>query len=182
MASPSARTPVSLSLAMSHSTADLPSLRSAPSSSASALAIPTASPSPFLLTLQIVRLVNTFRKRAKTRVQARRPKKASSAKVRRDFCQEVEREAFEEIDRYLGRRSHHRSLRKGQNVVKHTPSPRPTVEATSNRKNGIDWYVNPIMQLHTLTCMLELYITPLPNGERTLAIARANRHQALTRA
>ncbi|KAK5124707.1 hypothetical protein LTR85_001420 [Meristemomyces frigidus] len=139
MASPS-HTQAPLSLETSHSFDHRTPSRSALSSSASALASPTSSPSPFLLTLQIVRLVNTFRKRVKTRVQARRPKKATSAKVRQDFCQEVERQAFEEIDRYLGRHSHrHHPQRKGQHGVKHSPSPTGIVtEATSLPKKSID--------------------------------------------
>ncbi|KAF2774223.1 hypothetical protein EJ03DRAFT_346850 [Teratosphaeria nubilosa] len=57
--------------------------------------------SPFLLTLRIVRLVNTFRKRAKTGLSSR-PRHFTK---RQDFRQEVERAAYEEIDRYLGRKT-----------------------------------------------------------------------------
>jgi len=105
MASPSAHTHLPLSLETSHSFPDVHTLSPSLSSSSSALASPTPSPSPFLLTLRIVRLLNTFRKRAKTRVHARHPKKVTAAKGRKEFCQDFERQAFAEVDRYLGRKT-----------------------------------------------------------------------------
>ncbi|KAK4546916.1 hypothetical protein LTR36_001648 [Oleoguttula mirabilis] len=144
MASPSAHTQVPLSLGTSHSFPLRTSTRSASSSSASALASPTSSPSPFLLTLRILRLVNILRKRVKTHVHARRPKKATSAKVRQDFCQEVERQAFEEVDRYLGRKNHHRQ-RKGPDGIKHSSSPTTAVtEDAPVPEKSIDWLLHEL--------------------------------------
>jgi len=58
--------------------------------------------SPFLFTLQIVRLVNAFRKRVKTRACGR-PK--AERKVQQDFCQGFERQVATHIDKYLGRKT-----------------------------------------------------------------------------
>lgn len=159
MASPSAHTQAPLSLEQSRSVSDLRKTSQSSSSSAALASSTSSSPSPFLLTLRIVRLVNTFRKRAKTRVHARHPKKETSAKVRRDFCQAFERQAFDEIDRYLGRKTAH-PLRKGRKdggygspLLERTAldSDLTAVKGPKARKPNIEWYVTLVLSFKLLS-------------------------------
>lgn len=72
---------------------------------------PTPSPSLYLA-VKVRSLVNNFRKRAKRRSQAARGRRADDT----SFCRDIEREAYCEIDRYLGRkpkRNRGRKLREG---------------------------------------------------------------------
>jgi hypothetical protein len=65
----------------------------------------SSSPSPgssLYLAVKVRSLVNAFRKRAKRRLQTVR-RKADNA----SFCRDIEREAYSEIDRYLGRKPNH---------------------------------------------------------------------------
>jgi hypothetical protein len=65
----------------------------------------TASPNIYV-TYKVLQLLDTFRKRVKTRVKSGRIlKKETSTRVTRHFCQDLERQAFEEIDTYLGRKT-----------------------------------------------------------------------------
>ena len=86
-----------------------------PSHSSSTLAHSSSSSAPSLyVTFKVFQLVNAFRQRVKTRVQSDRlAKKGSRAKAAQDFCQDFEHQAFEEIDRYLGRKTGIHSSRKG---------------------------------------------------------------------
>ena len=71
------------------------------SSSASTLA---TTPSIYV-TFKVLQLVNSFRKRVRTRNHCRTtPKKEASHRLTHTFCQDFERQAFDEIDRYLGRK------------------------------------------------------------------------------
>lgn len=82
----------------------LPSSSSSQFSSSSADTL--ASTPNLYVTFKVLQLVNTFRKRVKTRVNSTRvPKKQSSPRDTEDFCQDFERQAFEEIDKYLGRKT-----------------------------------------------------------------------------
>ena len=65
----------------------------------------SSSPSPkssLYLAVKVRSLVNAFRKRANRRSQTAR-RRADDA----SFCRDIEREAYLEIDRYLGRKSRH---------------------------------------------------------------------------
>lgn len=78
-----------------------------------------ASPPSLYVTFKVLQLLNTFRKRVKTRVhttQSRRRRQASK-KVTEDFCQGFERQAFEEIDRYLGRKTAYPTLKRRKTGV-----------------------------------------------------------------
>ena len=84
----------------------------APTTLADTSSSSSSSPSLYV-TLKVLQLVNTFRKRVQTRVQSGRIlKKETSTRVAQDFCQDFERQAFEEIDRYLGRNTGSHSQRK----------------------------------------------------------------------
>jgi hypothetical protein len=70
----------------------------------------SSSPSPtssLYLAVKVRSLVNAFRKRANRRSQTAR-RKADDA----SFCRDIEREAYLEIDRYLGRKSRHHNAGK----------------------------------------------------------------------
>ncbi|WPH02546.1 Hypothetical protein R9X50_00541100 [Acrodontium crateriforme] len=68
----------------------------------------TTSPLPSLyVTFKVLRLVNAFRQRVKTRVRSRVSKRPSP-KSEHDFCQVFEHQAFEEVDHHLGRNKAHR--------------------------------------------------------------------------
>lgn len=128
------------------------------SSSASALA---SSPSLYV-TFKVLQLVNSFRKRVKTRVQSnRRLKKETSTRVAQDFCQDLELQAFQEIDKYLGRKTTARSrktvypnsIRRSNGAyevpsLKRSDSKRTTVAtaADSNEESisskSIQWYAH----------------------------------------
>ena len=86
------------------------------------------------MTFKVLQLVNAFRKRVtrKHRDQAA-SKKVSPAQ---DFCQDFELQAFDEIDRYLGRRTRH------PKTAKHTSKTYRSV-ATKDKAAGkcIEWYV-----------------------------------------
>lgn len=65
-----------------------------------------SSPSPsssLYLAVKVRSLVNTFRKRAKRRSHTARGRRADDT----SFCRDIEREAYCEIDRYLGRKPKH---------------------------------------------------------------------------
>ena len=66
----------------------------------------SSTPSLYV-TFKVLQLVNGFRKRVETRVHATRiPQKASTkTATASSFCQDFERQAFAEIDRYLGRKT-----------------------------------------------------------------------------
>lgn len=132
-----------------------PSRDSSHSSSSSAL---VSLPSLYV-TFKVLQLVNTFRKRVKTRVQStRRPKRKTSTRVTEDFCQDFERQAFEEIDRYLGRKSaaHSRktaysksnrlpSTDNGSLPLKQSVTERPIVATAIKREEhskSSEWYVH----------------------------------------
>ncbi len=126
----------------------------------------SSSPSPDLTTppapnlyvtykvLQLQRkLLDRFRKRVRTRRSDRVLKKETSTRVTRDFCQDLERQAFEEIDRYLGRKTTAHSRKRSYPVVKHkwtgeneqkpkcivAASPRQDRDQSSSR--SAQWYV-----------------------------------------
>lgn len=69
---------------------------------------PNASETPSIyVTFKVLQLVNSFRSRvtrklAPKKVYARKEKTTAQAQ---DFCQDFERQAFDEIDRYLGRKT-----------------------------------------------------------------------------
>ena len=66
----------------------------------------SSSPSPnssLYLAVKVRSLVNTFRKRAKRHAHTGRGRRADDT----SFCRDVEREAYREIDRYLGRKPKH---------------------------------------------------------------------------
>ena len=76
----------------------------------------SSSPSPtssLYLAVKVRSLVNAFRKRANRRSQTAR-RKADDA----SFCRDIEREAYLEIDRYLGRKSRHNNAGKAREGVK----------------------------------------------------------------
>jgi len=56
---------------------------------------------------KVLQIVRSFRKRIKT--QSRPTKAATPKRVAYGFCQQYEAEAYAEIDRWLGRKSCHRS-------------------------------------------------------------------------
>ena len=72
-----------------------------------------SSTSSLYLAVKVRSLVNAFRKRANRRSQTAR-RKADDA----SFCRDIEREAYLEIDRYLGRKSRHSSAGKFSEGVK----------------------------------------------------------------
>ena len=76
-----------------------------------------SSPSPsssLYLAVKVRSLVNVFRKRVRHRSQTAR-RRADDA----SFCRDVEREAYREIDRYLGRKpKHNRGRRFGEGATK----------------------------------------------------------------
>lgn len=83
------------------------------SSSSPSLTLLSSSPSPssLYLAVKVRTLINTFRKRVKSRPQTSRKKFGD-----RSFCRDLEREAYSEIDRYLGRtqrRARNRKSREG---------------------------------------------------------------------
>ena len=100
---------------------------SSDASHSSSVSSETLASTPSLyVTFKVLQLVNTFRKRVKTRGQtARSPKKETSERVAHDFCQSFERQAFEEIDRYLGRKTVRPSSRRGKTA---TADPQPSEE------------------------------------------------------
>lgn len=65
------------------------------------------SSSSLYVTFKVAQLVNNFRKRVKTRVFSNKPKKETPRKIRDELCYAFEKEAFQEIDRYLGRKRVH---------------------------------------------------------------------------
>lgn len=89
---------------------------------ASGLSSPTCSSSsssqPSLyVAFKVLTLVNAFRERVKKHSQVRR--KVRPRKVAEDFVQDFERQAFDEVDRYLGRKSKgSKALRRKQCDVK----------------------------------------------------------------
>lgn len=85
--------------------------------SASQLPSSTTSTPSLYVTLKVLQLVQTFRKRVKTRVQDTKTK--PSKKVADEFCLAFERQAFEEIDKYLGRKIVHsrKTLRKSERAT-----------------------------------------------------------------
>ncbi|KAK5135834.1 hypothetical protein LTR08_004482 [Meristemomyces frigidus] len=142
MASPSAHTQASLCLETSRSLSHARTFsHSAASSSSSALASLTPSSSPFLLTLRIVRLVNTFRKRETARVHARRPNKSPATKDRRTYCRDFERQAFAEIDKYLGRNAVQRRYRETSAIELPLPAAIRTEDTFAPAKS-IDWLLH----------------------------------------
>lgn len=96
---------LSLEASLSFPNAD-PSCDFLPSSSA---ASPVLASTPSLyVTFKALCLVRQFREKVKTRVQAARYRKKTAPRTvaaAEGFCQEFERQAFEEIDRYLGRKT-----------------------------------------------------------------------------
>jgi len=56
------------------------------------------------LTFKVAQLISSFRKRVKTRALSHGPQSnASARKVQTKLCKEFESQAFEEIDKYLGK-------------------------------------------------------------------------------
>ncbi|KAM0720208.1 hypothetical protein Q7P37_004344 [Cladosporium fusiforme] len=75
-----------------------------------------STPSPkssLYLAVKVRTLINAFRKRARPRSHSARKKLSDSA-----FCRDIEREAYREIDQYLGRkhRRHREGVKKGGRV------------------------------------------------------------------
>ena len=66
--------------------------------------------SPFFVAFKVLQLVRTLRKGAKKRV--------GSKSSKNDFCQETERRAYEQIDKYLGRKRRQSSFRTGNHLSK----------------------------------------------------------------
>lgn len=66
---------------------------------------PQHAPSSIFITFKVAQLVNTFRRRVKTRVLSRTASSKHATVVEAELCQEFEKQAFAEIDRYLGRRT-----------------------------------------------------------------------------
>lgn len=62
-------------------------------------------PSSIFVTFKVAQLVNSFCKRIKTRVLSRTSSIKVQSKVQDKFCKEFEHQAFDEIDKYLGRKS-----------------------------------------------------------------------------
>lgn len=57
------------------------------------------------LTFKVAQLISSFRRRVKTRALSHAPRNnVSTKKVQTELCQEFERQAYEEIDEYLGKR------------------------------------------------------------------------------
>ena len=77
------------------------------------------SSSSIYAAFRLARLVNSFHRRIKTRVFSRRGgnKKALPKAVQEEFCHDFEKEAAQEIDRYLGGKQH-RHWNKGVTKVK----------------------------------------------------------------
>jgi len=73
------------------------------------------SPSIYV-TFKVLQLVNAFRKRITRKHTARTTKKVSSRNTRDSFCQGFERQAFAEIDTYLGRKRRHPPARHSSHV------------------------------------------------------------------
>ncbi|KAK5170403.1 uncharacterized protein LTR77_004991 [Saxophila tyrrhenica] len=98
----SASRPLPIARTPSHSSSPSPELTT------------TSSSSPSLyVTFKVLRLLDTFRTRVRKRVRSdRRVKKATSKRTTKAFCQGLERQAFEEIDRYLGRKTTERSRKR----------------------------------------------------------------------
>jgi hypothetical protein len=80
-------------------------------SSPSALAsLNSSSPSPpsLYVTFRVLSIVNAFRKRI-AKIAAAKNTKTRKVKIhsrtRKDYCSELERQAYDEVDRYLGRKT-----------------------------------------------------------------------------
>lgn len=114
--------------------------------SSSPLSATLESPSVYV-TFKVLHLVNAFRKRLTRKHTAQRTKRVSSKNIPDDFCRDFERQAFEEIDRYLGRKTSFPSNKRQTSYA----SKVPTVDwarATSNvatkglsARQNIDRYV-----------------------------------------
>ncbi len=90
-------------------------------------------------TFKVLQLIHTFRKRARTHARQSRAPRTKKTTLTQAFCQDLEYQVFEEIDRYLGRKSNaHR--RKGL-----YPRRRPLLvtknseAALKHQSYGIEW-------------------------------------------
>ncbi|KAK3704016.1 hypothetical protein LTR37_014120 [Vermiconidia calcicola] len=122
----------------------------------------SSSPSPGLyVTFKVLQLVNSFRKRVKTRVQSEWiPKKETWTRVAEDFCQDFEHQAFDEIDQYLGRKTgvrsrkrvHPQSIRRRTNDDDWKSSERESVKVATATKpthdstKSIQWLLDELNQ------------------------------------
>lgn len=138
--SPSERVAMaSLTCASSCATVSVSSFRDNPSPSPSHSSLDSPS---IYVTFKVLQLVHAFRRRVtrKHREQAA-SKKVSSA---RDFCQDFERRAYEQIDCYLGRKTRRplkrrpRAIRNAKGLC-HTVATRDTEEEP---RKDIDRYVS----------------------------------------
>ena len=93
----------------------------------SSLKLASSSPSLYV-TFKVLQLVKSFQRRVKTRVRSRSPDTASTTE---EFCQDFERQAFEEIDKCLGRKTSH-PCSAGETVV---------VETSQSKLEGSEQHV-----------------------------------------
>ena len=105
----------------------------------------TSSQPSLYVASKVLTLVNAFRKRVKKHTQVKR--KARPRKLAEDFVQDFERQAFDEVDRYLGRKA------KGPRAFSHkrsdakVPSLNPSItwhdrscqESIGRYDNGCAW-------------------------------------------
>lgn len=117
----------SLSCASTQPCAHVSSFRDSSHSKSSSSHSPSTLESPSIYaTFKVLQLVNAFRKKVtrKHTAQAKTKKVSSRDTITADdFCQDFERQAFEDIDRYLGRKTRNRRERKPRKVTEDTARP-----------------------------------------------------------
>ena len=117
-----------------------------PSSSATE---PSSCPSPsdsqpsIYVTFKVLQLVHVFRQRVTRKLRANRQatrnaSSTNSVHVDGEFCRGVERQAYDEIDRYLGRKT--RSS-KGKKLGRAGTSCSSVLTGNGEGEKGVDWYV-----------------------------------------
>ena len=108
----------------SHTCAHVSSFRDPSHSKSSSPSSPSTSESPSIyVTFKVLQLVNAFRRRVTRKHTAQASKEVSSRNTTaEDFCQDFERQAFDEIDTYLGRKTR-RPLSKRPKAGRQTASP-----------------------------------------------------------
>lgn len=136
----------------------MPTLGPSPCSPVEMAQIQQDSSPSLYAAFKLARLVNSFRRRIQTRVLShRRGKENDSQALQEGFCHAFERQAFEAIDHYLGRKTHHggkgrvrskpASSTKSESAnacSESAPPPRPI------RSNSIQRYVTVPIARHNL--------------------------------
>ncbi|KAK3069194.1 hypothetical protein LTR53_012655 [Teratosphaeriaceae sp. CCFEE 6253] len=110
--------------------------------SSSALATRDPSSHSLFVTCRILSVINALRKRVTRQAHSRTTKTRTKAKARRAFCQDIDLQACDQIDKYLGRKTVHPA--RGQRECKDSEQP-------SRLLQKLDQAVN--VNNHALVCI-----------------------------